>query len=205
MDAGESEELQRLRRELRAQSAVNRQQHAQLEAGAIRGVQRLTPGSEWLEHLQLHRGGDPTLVHAPTKGGYVVEGNIRRQVKAGMLFNALVGILGPPREIRDDELERWSEGPPVEVMESGSGPAFLVIGGRRLPLRGLPLSYFVTADQMLLFPEGEEINLNTARAVSRGKIARARTLIDRDGAVRGAAKLVRKAVRRARRPRSRES
>ena len=199
MDPADGEELQRLRRQLRALSAVNRQLHAQLEAGAIRGVQRLTPGGDWLEHLQLHRGGEPMLVHAPTKGGYVVEGNIRRQVKAGMLFGALTTVLGPAREIRDDELDRWSEGPPVEVMESGSGPAFLVIGGRRLPLRGLPLSYFVTADQMLLFPEGEEINLTTARASQPGRVARARALVEHEGPVRGAAKLARKAARRVRR------
>ena len=44
-------------------------------------------------------------------------------------------------------------------MESGSGPAFLVVGGRRLPLRGLPLPYLVATDDMLLFPEGEELNV----------------------------------------------
>src|SRR5438046_1382369 len=80
--------------------------------------------------------------------------------------------------------------PPVEVFDSGSGPAFLVVGGRRLPLRGLPLPYLVSSEDMLLFPEGEELNVAASTRwapPSRGK--RVRTVLENEGPVRGTANL----------------
>ena len=181
MDAAETDaesaELHRLRRQLRAQGVVNRQLYAQLEGSSVRvasgssaadgarkslNVPRVTEGGSWLEQLQMHGGGKPFLVQTPTQGSYVIDGDMRRQVKAGMLFAALTRVIGAPRDVADDELPRWSPGPPVEVFESGSGPAFLVVGGRRLPLRGLPLPYLVSSEDMLLFPEGEELNVAAA-------------------------------------------
>jgi hypothetical protein len=215
MDAAETEELQRLRRQLRAQSAVNRQLHAQLDGGTVRvagtgrgagesargalTVRRVTEGGPWLEHLHMHGGGEPFLVQTPTKGVYVVDGDFRRQVKAGMLFAALTRVLGAPREIGDHELARWSTGPPVEVLESGSGPAFVIVGGRRLPLRGLPLPYLVSTEDMLLFPEGEELNVGVPRSAPPSRGARMRTVLEKEGPARGGAKLLRKAWRRLRR------
>jgi hypothetical protein len=206
----ESQELGRLRRQLRALSLVNRQLHAQLEGGTVRlsgnasngsargalTVRRTAEGGAWLEHLHLHGGGDPMLVRTPTKGTYVVEGTMRRRVKSGILFNALTHVLGAPREMTDHDVERWSTGPPVEVLEGGTGPAFVVVGGRRLPLRGLPLAYLVSTDDMLLFPEGEELNVAAPRPAPPGRAARVRETIEKDGAIRGSAKLVKKAVRR---------
>ena len=218
MDAAETDadsgELQRLRRQLRAQSAVNRQLHAQLDGGSVRiassgrgagsdgaskalTVRRVTEGGSWLEQLQMHGGGKPFLVQTPTKGSYVIDGDMRRQVKAGMLFAALTRVLGAPRDISDQDLQRWSPGPPVEVLESSSGPAFVVVGGRRLPLRGLPLPYLVSTEDMLLFPEGEELNIAaSSRAAPPSRGARARAVLENEGPVRGAAKLARKALRR---------
>jgi hypothetical protein len=211
MDAGmetmESEGLQRLRRQLRAQSAVNRQLHAQLEGGTVRVAasglsdgpngtgsaltqRRVAPGGSWLKQLHMHGGSDPILVHTPTQGDFVVEGGMRRPIKAGILITALTRVLGPPREVSDQDVQRWSEGPPVMVMESGSGPAFLVIGSRRLPLRGLPMPHLVATADMLLFPEGEELNV----AGSRG--ARAVQLLENEGPVRGGIKLARQAGNR---------
>jgi hypothetical protein len=214
MDAeADSGELERLRRQVRAQSAVNRQLHAQLDGGSVRvasrlgagsdgagttlNLRRVTEGGTWLEQLQMHRGGTPFLVQTPTKGSYAIDGNLRRPVKAGMLFSALTRVLGAPREVSDRDLERWSPGPPVEVMESDSGPAFLVVGGRRLPLRGLPLPYLVASEDMLLFPEGEELNIAaSSRPAPSSRSARARKVLEKEGPVRGGAKLARAAVRR---------
>ena len=213
MDAADTDsgELGRLRRQLRAQSAVNRQLHAQLDGGSVRiassrgagsegatvNLRRVTEGSSWLEQLQMHGGGKPFLVQTPTQGSYAIDGEMRRQVKAGMLFAALTRVLGTPRDVSDQDLERWSPGPPVEVLESDSGPAFLIIGGRRLPLRGLPLPYLVSNQDMLLFPEGEELNVAaSARAVPPSRSARARTVLQKEGPLRGGAKLARAAVRR---------
>ena len=214
MDAAEtdSEELRRLRRQLRAQSAVNRQLHAQLDGGRVRvasrsagtegasttlNLRRVTEGSSWLEQLQMHRGGKPFLVQTPTQGSYAIDGDMRRQVKAGMLFAALTHVIGAPRDVADEELRRWSPGPPVEVFESGSGPAFLVVGGRRLPLRGLPLPYLVSSEDMLLFPEGEELNVAAStRGAPPSRSTRARAVLEQEGPVSGTAKLARKVLRR---------
>src|SRR4051794_14245638 len=162
--ATEPSDVGRLQRQLRALSSVNKQLHAQLEGGTVRlagtsasgargslTVRRAAEGGAWLEHLHLHGGGDPMLVRTASKSMYVVEGNMRRTVKSGILFNALTRVLGEPRELPDAEVQRWSTGPPVEVLEAGTGPAFVVVGGRRLPLRGLPLPYLVSTNDMLLF------------------------------------------------------
>jgi hypothetical protein len=201
---------ERVQRQLRALSAVNRQLHAQLEGGTVRLAgtsatgergsltgRRASEGGAWLEHLHLHGGGEPMLVRTSSKGMYVVEGNMRRTVKSGILFNALTRVLGPPKEMADTEVERWSTGPPVEVLEAGTGPAFVVVGGRRLPLRGLPLPYLVSTNDMLLFHEGEELNVAASRVVPKSRVARARAAIEKEGAVKGSAQLVQKAARRA--------
>ena len=127
----------------------------------------------------MHGGGKPFLVQTPTRRLYAIDGDLRRQVKAGMLFAALTRVLGTPRQVSDNDLERWSPGPPVEVLESDSGPAFVVIGGRRLPLRGLPLPYLVSSEDMLLFPEGEELNIAALyRPAARSRGARARQVLE---------------------------
>jgi len=209
----ESERMQRLQRQLRALSAVNRQLHAQLEGPAVRlpgttaaggraalSVRRATEGTVWLEHLHLQGTADPTLVRTPNKGAFVLEGTMRRTVKSGILFAALTRVLGDPREMTDSEIESWSMGPPVEVLEAGTGPAFVVVGGRRLPLRGLPLPYLVSTSDMLLFPEGEEVHVAAPRTAPKGRVARARAVLDKEGAVKGGAHLVQQAARRATKP-----
>jgi hypothetical protein len=208
-ESAATQELARLRRELRALSLVNRQLHAQLEGGVVRlsgaatnaargalSVRRTAEGGAWLEHLHLHGGGEPMLVRTPTQGVYVVEGHMRRPVRSGLLFAALTRVLDAPKDMTDRDVERWSLGPPVEVLEAGTGAAFLVVGGRRLPLRGLPLPYLVSTNDMLLFPEGQELNVAAPRAAVPKRSSRARDVIAKDGVVRGGAKLARKAARR---------
>ena len=208
-DAPESQQLNRLRRRLRALSLVNRQLHTQLEGGVVRltgaannaargalTVRRTAEGGAWLEHLHLHGGGEPMLVRTPTQGVFVVEGHMRRPVRSGLLFAALTRVLDAPQEMTDKDVERWSLGPPVEVLEAGTGAAFLVVGGRRLPLRGLPLPYLVSTNDMLLFPEGQELNVATPRAAPPKRASRARDVIAKDGIALGGAKLTKKAIRR---------
>src|SRR5438445_10353781 len=110
---------------------------------------RAGPGSGWIEQLQLLGGSsDPFLARSPGRGAFLVEAPLRRQVKAGILFAALENVVGSVRVISDAEIDRFNEGPPVEVFEAASGPAFIVVAGRRLPIRGLPLPYPVTAEEM---------------------------------------------------------
>ncbi len=93
---------------------------------------------------------------------FVIEGTLRRQIKSGLIFLALARVFGEPRQVRDSELDRLEEGPPVEILEGGTGPAFVVVGGRRWPIRGLPLPYLVSTREMLSVPEAEELNFAAA-------------------------------------------
>src|SRR4051812_48432824 len=112
MDSTDTGEVERLRRHLRAVSAVNRQLHAQLEGGTVRlaegsgashddplgrtdgvgGVgtaielRRASVGTTWLEQLELQGGGDPRLVRTPKRGRYIIEGALRRRIKSGMIL-----------------------------------------------------------------------------------------------------------------------
>jgi hypothetical protein len=215
-------ETDRLRRHLRALSAVNNQLHAQLESGMRRtgsgdllggdggdvrlsslAIRRAGAGSQWVEQLQLYGAvPDPFLVRHAQRGSFLVEGPIRRQIKAGLLYVALEGVVGAGRVVADTELDRWKEGPPVEVLEAPSGAAFVIVAGRRLTLRGLPLPHPVTTEEMLRFPEGAELRIGAGGGASspRSGIARARGLVRREGVgatgtrvlKRGAAKAVRK-------------
>src|SRR4029077_7867055 len=135
------------------------------------------------------------LVQSAKLGAFLVEGRLRRQIKAGLLFNALAPV-APRREMTDDEIDGLEEGPPVEVLEGPSGPAFVVVGGRRLPLRGLPLPHPVSAEEMQFFPEGPELRVAVTSAPPPGRATRARGIVRREGPVRGSVTLVRRAWRK---------
>ena len=228
MDAIEEEEKQRLRRHLRAMSAVNRSLHAQLEGrwvhvagapgtgdGDLLGrtdpyhgslqLRRASTASTWVEQLQLTSGGgEPRLVRG-AGAVFVVEGRHRREISSGLLVAALSEQLGEPRDITDEELEHLDEGVPVEVLEGPRGRPFVVVGGQRLSVRGLPLPYPVSTEEMQLFPEGVELNVasaNVARAKfdaafsGRYQLAQARAAVARKGVLPAAAAFGRRVRRR---------
>jgi hypothetical protein len=229
MIEGETEE-QRLRRELRAMSAVNRQLQAQLEGGGYVGVssggagaggdllapvggafgggnpRRGAEASRWIQQLERDAAsGQPTLVRASSGKTYVVEGSHRREVRAGILIPALEQLLSEARRVDDGELNGWIESAPVEVLEGPRGAPFVIVGGKRWPLRGLPVPYPVSTEQMYLFPEGPELNV-AATNVSRSRFQRAvtgsyqlervREVLRREGPMKGATAMARRAVRR---------
>jgi hypothetical protein len=224
----EPDEKRRLQRHLRAMSAVNQQLHAQLEGQIVRsiggagthgddllggsvmfsgmavGARRGGIASGWLEQLQPQggRSGELFLARTPSREVYLVEATMRRSVKAGLLVSALQKIVGPVRDMSQSDANRYSEGPPVEVLEGGSGAPFVVVGGRRHPLRGLPLPYPVPNDVMSVLPIGEELNLSLgALAPHRSQLSRAKVLVAQQGAA-GSARAVfatlRRRVRRTR-------
>jgi hypothetical protein len=238
MTTQETEE-QRLRRELRAMGAVNRQLQAQLEgggyvaissastgeggdllaptAGAFRAgnLRRGSDASRWIQQLERDAAsGPPALVRASSGKAFVVEGNRRREVRAGLLIPALEQLLGEARPVDDGELDRWIESAPVEVLEGPRGAPFVIVGGKRWPLRGLPVPYPVGTEQMYLFPEGSELNVaatNVSRSrfqravTGRYQLERAREVMRRQGPVKGAAAIARRAVGRMKRGAGRAS
>jgi hypothetical protein len=209
-------ETDRLRRHVRALSAVNRQLQAQIDGGAVRfvsaggagdatgaglRVRRVPDGSMWLEQLRVHGSTvPPFLAHAPRRGVFVVEGTVCRAVKSGLLYSALKHLFGEAREVSDSAVDGWAEGPPVEVFEASSGPPFLVVGGRRLAVHGLPLPYPVSSEEMMFFPEGEQLDIaQPLRPQTKsGPVARVRQLIAREGAVSAATILTRRCAERLR-------
>ena len=166
MTGDPTDEIERLHRQLRAMSVVNRQLHAQLEmvtSSASAKPRRGGSADQWLAELSSRPRPDIVEVVA-TEGGaiWVREGDMRRQLKAGLLAPALEEHLGPRRFVDDAELERWTVGPPMEPLEAPSGPSFLLVGGQRLSLRGLPAPYPVGQDRASRLPQGPELNVMAA-------------------------------------------
>src|SRR4030095_14921011 len=93
-------------------------------------------------------------------------------VRSGVIGAALEEKLGAARAVKDSEFDRWTDGVPVEPLEGPQGPPFVVVGGRRLSLRGMPLPYPVSGDHIALFPKGPEINVGAAN-VSRARFREA--------------------------------
>ena len=122
-----------------------------------------------------------------------------------MLFVALERVIGSVRVMQDAEIDRFNEGPPVEVLEASSGPAFIIVAGRRLPIRGLPLPHPVTDEERLRFPEGEELRVGAGsrwRWEPHRQPAPSACAVQREGVVRagvaGARRVTRRLVRSAR-------
>jgi hypothetical protein len=191
-DEDRSDDDERLRRYLRALSAVNWQLQAQLETGAVHSQAGI-----WLEQLQVSGGGDPFLVRSAERGMFLIEAGMRRSIKAGLLFGALTHAFAL-HGMTEAELDALDEGPPVEVLRGPSGPAFIVAGGRRFSLRGLPLPYAVSADEMARFPEARELRVGTASEPLPAS-SRARALVQREGPVRGSVLVLRGGMRRVKR------
>ena len=227
MDGTEEEETQRLRRHLRAMSAVNRSLHAQLEGRSVHVVgpseaegdllartdvhqaalppRRLMTASAWVEQLQVTSGGGEPYLVWRSGAVFLVEGRYGREVRSGLLTAALSEYLGEPRDITEEELEGLDEGVPVELLEGPRGRPFVVVGGQRLSIRGLPLPYPVSTEEMQLFPEGPELNVasaNVPRAKFEGaysgryQLSQARAAVARKGVIPAAAAFGRRAWRR---------
>jgi len=228
METNEEDETQRLRRHLRAMSAVNRSLHAQLEGRSVQVVgppttgdgdllasgdvrqpalqpRRSSTASAWVEQLQLVSGGGDAYLVRHSGAVSLVEGRYRREVRSGLLTAALSEHLGEPREMTADELERLDEGPPVELLEGPRGRPFVIVGGQRHSIRGLPLPYPVGAEEMQMFPEGAELNVasaNVARAKfedaysGRYQLSQARAAVARKGVVPAVGAFARRVSRR---------
>lgn len=154
-------ELERLRRHVRALATVNRQLHDQLEEALP--VRRAALAKEWLDQIRATPVIDePVLVRRGAQGAWLLEGGRRRAVRSGLLAAALEQSLGVAEDVDDATFEACEEGAPVEVFEGPAGPPFVVVGRRRLPVRGLPLPAPMAAADVLAFPEGPELRLRTA-------------------------------------------
>ena len=204
-----TEDVERLRRELRAMAAVNRQLQAQLEEPAgVRRERRWPLGVSWIEQLASLGASDPELVRQSDGAVFVVEGDRKRAVRSGILAAALEATIGPPRAAGDDEMNRLVEGVPVEMFETSSGAPFLVLGGKRYNLRGAPLTFPVENRHASGFAEADEVNVAAANVARRrfedamsgqAQINRARETLASKGAMGAAKAMARRVGSRAKR------
>lgn len=200
-----SEQEDRLRRELRAMGAVNRQLQAQLdEPAAATKQRRSTTGGDWIDALAARGATVPSLVRSTRGEVFVVEGDQKRAVRAGILSAALEEQLGAAIPTPDAALAKWDDGVPVELFEAPNGAPFVVVGGTRRTVRGVPLPHPVSHKQASEFPEGGELNVaaaNVARTAyrqatsARHQVARVKAAVQQ----RGVGGTVRAAVGRTRR------
>jgi hypothetical protein len=179
----DEDEGARLRRQLRAMAAVNEALRAQLEAlGAHPGPgtapapgpldppepppplgaapRRGRAAVEWSDALALAPGGDaPLLVQHEDGSLYVIEGGRRRPLSSRLLVGPLEDLLGGRRRVTADELAPLDEGAPVEVLEVQGRPPFVVVGGRALTVRGLPLPFPVEPELLDALPSGPALDV----------------------------------------------
>ena len=105
------------------------------------------------------------------EGIFLVEGTTRRLVTSGLLVPALEQLLGGRQPEVDHELDDLADGPPVAVLEAASGPPFVVVEGKRLSLRGLPLPHPVVSSSYDRLAEGPELDLVRSATVRRANDA----------------------------------
>jgi hypothetical protein len=181
-----------------------------MSSGAfVAGGRRAGGATAWLDQLAVSpEGQKPFLVRLAHGKPFLVEGGYRREIPSALLVAALERMLGPCRPVSVDEAKRWTDGVPVAVLEGPEGPPFIVVGGKRLSLRGLPVPYPVGVDQMRMFPSGRDLNVAEAnvsrvqfrRAMYGGyQIDRARSIVRRRGFVGAAQSAASRLSRRARR------
>jgi hypothetical protein len=196
----EPDELQRLRRQLRAMASLNEQLRAQLEAATAEATSSRGPDPldqtfsppvgaaprrgrravEWVDDLDPDTAGSSAasarddratpsfLVSRPDEGTFLIDGGCRRRIRSGLLAPALEQVLGERRPADDAEFASWPEGAPVEVLEGPTGAPFLVVGGRRLPVTGLPLPFPVAPEVVDRLAEGPPLDLLAGVAPRRG-------------------------------------
>jgi hypothetical protein len=127
---------------------------------------------------------------------HVVEDDTRRLVRSGLIAAALEQAMGPVRDASAEELDKWTEGDPVDVLELPDEPPFLVIGGVRRPLRGLPVPHRVDAAGLASFPQGPQLDIAAAN-VSRARYQRAQAAAKGSDVFDRGARYARRGARKA--------
>ncbi|MCU1354162.1 MAG: glycosyl transferase family 2 [Acidimicrobiales bacterium] len=181
-----SDDDRRLRRHLRALASVNRQLHAQVadlqaragETPANLRRARSAPPADPRPAPAAHETEAPAMDQPAADQPYLTrrsDGVVfmidvagRRKVKSGLVAAALEEEFGPPRAEGEQSFERSEKAPAMDVLVSPDGYPFVIVGGKRLPLKGLPVPRPATAAELDRFPEGKTLD------VGRANVARSR-------------------------------
>lgn len=188
--SGEQSETDRLRRELRAVAAVNRQLRAELDGSSQRAISPpggTAPSSGTARDPEgagafksSITGGGPAssgvdrieVVQGPTGIVYLIEGGNVHRIGSNVVAAALEEVFGFRRPIDTDELARYVTAPTIEVYCNEAGRTFVVVAGRRMPVEGLPVVRDAPPGLEATLEAGEKLNVNHA-IVARSLYARA--------------------------------
>jgi hypothetical protein len=117
------------------------------------------PVAEWLDDLSTQPADRLELAITEDESLYLLEGTQRRAVPRMLVGALLEGDLGPPRDLTNADLDAYDEGPPVEVLAASTGYPFVVMGGRRRPIRGYPVPFVIDEDDAERFQEGDPLRV----------------------------------------------
>ncbi len=120
--------------------------------------------SAWPAELAAGATGTPVLVERADGHTVVVEAGTTRMVNPPVLAIALAQVLDHA-DIPEDELRSLPKGPAVTALKATGEPAFVVVGGRRHAIGGLPITRHIDADRYAQFPEGQGLDLLRAASL----------------------------------------
>ena len=189
-DTPMNEEVEGLRRHLRALALVNRRLHAQvadLQPSKAQVKERaasvplapivLDPGARSAAHhgtdlptMTTTSGSQPHLTRRSDGLVFLVDSDGRRKVKSGLLAAALEMELGPMELEGESGYGRAGDALPLEILVGPTCPPYVIVGGLRMTLRGLPVPRAVDAAEEARYPEGKTLDL------ARANVARSRSV-----------------------------
>lgn len=121
-----------------------------------RGRQEQQRAHAWLGTLAGEDpAGPPRLVRTVDGTVFLLEGGLKRHVTTGLLVEALEPLFGPVARVAAEALADLKHGPPAAIFHDGAGQPCFVAGGRRYPVRGLPLPVTAPAERLAAFPAAD--------------------------------------------------
>ena len=184
------DEIERMRRELRAVAAVNRQLRSELDGSTQRAIAPpegrapSTHGARDPEGAGAFKssitGGGPAssgvdrleIVQDPAGTVFLVEGSNVHRIGSNVIAAALEEVFGFRRPVTTAELSRYVKAPTIEVYCNEAGRTFVVVAGRRMPVEGLPVVRDAPPGLEATLDAGPKLNVNHA-IVARSLYTRA--------------------------------
>ena len=94
----------------------------------------------------------PQLFRLPSGKIYLIEAGMKRHVPSLLIVHALQRLFETVAASEHD-LEAYEEGPPVDILSDETGHRYLIAGGMRYPVRGLPVPRPASSEHLTCFPE----------------------------------------------------
>ncbi len=182
-------ERERELRRRRAEALVDRQIHQRRSCEAAATIPSASP-PETDHPIMSSSDVQPHLTRRSDGLVFLVDASGRRKVKSGLLAAALEEHLGPIKTDGDDAYGKASEVATIEILAGPNGIPFVVVGGKRLPVKGLPKVRVVEGAEVDRHPEGPAID------VARANVARSRLSPQASGDLKSELKRIARGLKR---------